>query len=57
MELPVILAIGELILKHGVPAALNIIKAWDADMEKLTPEDIQGLKEMVPPPESFFDKE
>ena len=40
------LAIGELILKHGVPAALRIIRAWD--VENPTVEDIRALREMKP---------
>ena len=38
---------------HGIPAALNIIKAWD--VENPTSEDIQKLKEKVKDPESYFE--
>jgi len=51
-KLMLALTIGELILKHGIPAALNIIKAWD--VENPTSEDIQALKLKVKDPESYF---
>ena len=51
-KLMLALTIGELILKNGIPAALNIIKAWD--VENPTSEDIQKLKEKVKDPESYF---
>jgi len=41
-----ILAITEMIVKHGVPAALQIIKAWDIDEPTL--EDIEALRQRVP---------
>lgn len=54
MELVMIIAIGELILKHGVPAALLILREWD--VENPTLEDIEALKLRVPRPETFFRK-
>jgi hypothetical protein len=42
----------ELVLRHGVPAAIAIIKTLKDD-EPVTPERILALKDL-PPPESFF---
>jgi hypothetical protein len=53
MELAFILAIAELVLKHGIPSALRIIQAWDVDNP--TQEDIEDLKKRVPPPGEFFE--
>jgi len=44
------LAILELILKHGVPAAIAIITAWDVDDP--TAEDWEALK--VKGPQEYF---
>lgn len=56
MEIALALAISELLFKHGVPAGLEIVKAWDCDDEP-TMEDIKRLKEMVPLPGTFFEGE
>ena len=48
-----LLSIAELVLKHGVPATINIIK--DFGNENPTLEDIVALKDKVPPPETYFE--
>ena len=53
MELAFVLAIAELVLKHGIPSALRIIQAWD--VENPTQEDIEALKDRVPPPGTYFE--
>lgn len=49
-----ILAVIELIMKYGVPATLAILAAWG--VENPTLEDIQALKERVPPPGTYFEE-
>jgi hypothetical protein len=44
--------IAGLILQYGLPAALLMIQAFKK--EEITPEDIQGLKKLVRPPEEYF---
>ena len=53
-NLEVVLAIGTLIAKYGVPAALKIIAAWKLEKEP-TQVDIDALKKMVAKPESYFE--
>jgi hypothetical protein len=51
------LAIGELILKFGVPAALDIAAVWNSDLaEDPTMDDIERLRNMVPEPSTFFEE-
>jgi hypothetical protein len=38
-----------LIAKHGIPAALQMIKQWD-----ITEPTLEALKEMVPPTDTYF---
>lgn len=45
--------IFELVLKYGVPGALEIVRAWD--VENPTLEDIEALKKKVPRPETYFE--
>jgi hypothetical protein len=54
MEMATLLAIGELIAKYGVPAALSIVSVWKTDNEP-TQEDIDRLKQMVPKPGTYFE--
>ena len=54
VNLSLIVAIGELILKYGVPAAMRMIKAWQ--VEEPTLEDIRELREMKPAAD-YFKKE
>jgi len=54
MELTLVLTISELILKHGVPMALQLIKDWN--VENPTLEDILELKKRVPRPSTYFEK-
>ena len=49
------MAVAILIIKYGVPATIAIIKEWNVDNPTI--EDIKKLKEMVPPPETYFDGE
>lgn len=51
-DLEVTLAIGTLILKYGLPAALEMIQTWQMDCPTL--DDIEALKYMVRPPETYF---
>ena len=55
MELALVLSISELVMKHGVPLALQLIKDWD--VKDPTLEDIMELKKRVPRPETYFEKE
>jgi hypothetical protein len=48
-------AVGVLVFKHGIPAALKIIKTWQ--VEDPTVADIEALRDMVPPAESYFDED
>ena len=56
MNLEFMLAVGELVLKYGIGAAVQIIATWTVSGEP-TLEDIEKLKEMVPPPESYFEED
>ena len=51
-ELAMVVAIATLIIKHGIPAALNILRNWNVDDP--TMEDIEALKIMVPPTSTYF---
>jgi len=51
-ELALLMAIGKLIIEHGIPAALNILRLWSVDDPSL--EDIEALKSMVPPTSTYF---
>ena len=51
-ELALVMAIGKLIIEHGIPAALNILRLWNVDDPSL--EDIEALKRMVPPTSTYF---
>jgi len=53
-NLEALLAIGSLIAKYGVPAALKILAAWKMEKEP-NQADIDALKLMVPKPESYFE--
>ena len=54
-EQELVKAMGVLVFKHGIPAALKIIKTWQ--VEEPTVADIEALRDMVPPAESYFDKD
>jgi hypothetical protein len=54
MEAALITTIGDLILKYGIPAALQILKEWEVTDPTL--EDIMALRNRVPKPETFFEK-
>lgn len=54
MELALVTAIGEMVLKYGVPAALQIMKEWEVIEPTL--EDIAALRERVPRPGTYFEK-
>lgn len=49
-----IATVGKLVTQHGIPAAINIMQAWN--VKNPTPEDIRRLGEMEPA-ESYFEKE
>lgn len=51
MEATVIIAILGLVEKYGIPAAMNAIKALGK--ETITAEDVEKLKTLVKPPESY----
>ncbi len=53
MEFNMIVAISQLVLNHGVPAALQIIKAWE--VEDPSAEDFRELAVRMPPAGSYFD--
>jgi hypothetical protein len=44
--------VASLILQYGVPAAMQMIQGLQK--EEITAEDIQGLKNLVRPPEEYF---
>jgi len=52
-EIALITTIIDLMLKYGVPAAMEIYNQWDKKDEP-TIEDIEALKLMVPRPETYF---
>lgn len=52
MNAEFLLMIADLVIKHGVPATIRLIKAFE--IEDPTLEDILALKDQVPPPESYF---
>ena len=54
MELALVTAIGELVLKYGVPTALQIMREWE--VTDPTMEDIIELKNRVPRAETYFQK-
>jgi len=51
-EAQVAMALIGMILEHGVPAAVKVMK--DLKVENPTLEDIEALKARVPRPESYF---
>ena len=53
MKLEFLLAVGALVLKYGIGAAVQILQEWQTDGEP-TLEDIEKLKDMVPKPETYF---
>jgi hypothetical protein len=48
----------ELVGKYGLPLATKIIDDWHDEIgdQEPTLEDIQALKDRVPPPETFFQR-
>ena len=50
-----ILSMTELVTKYGLPAALDIMHTWQHG-EEPTIEEIQELRNRVPNPESYFEK-
>jgi len=55
MELTLVLTISELILRHGIPMAMQLVKDWNIEGEP-TLEDILELKNRVPKPSTYFEK-
>ncbi len=54
MEVTLIIAISELILKYGSKVAIELIKTWSLkDKNNLTIKDIENLKKMKPAAEYF----
>lgn len=47
-----IITIIQLVLKHGVPAAVQIMKDWEIVDPSI--EDIEELHDRVPKPETYF---
>jgi len=47
-----IIVIVELLMKHGIPGVIKIIKLWD--VKEPTLEDIRALRNLVKPPELYF---
>lgn len=54
MEISAALVILELILKHGVPAAISIIKTIESDEPTL--QDIIDLKDRIKKPGDYFNE-
>jgi hypothetical protein len=52
-DLEFTLAIGELILKYGLPATVELIRTWKSKNPTIA--DIEELKGMVPPPDTYFE--
>ena len=52
MELILILAFVESIMKYGVPAALQIFRDWE--IENPTLADIEALRLRIKKPEEYF---
>lgn len=53
--LQLLITIGDLIIKYGTSAAVNIIKNWTFE-GPITQEHINALKLMVPKPETYFEE-
>lgn len=47
-----VIVILELLMKHGIPGVVKIIKLWNVDDPTL--EDIQALRLLIKPPEMYF---
>ena len=57
-ELAMASVILDLLCKYGIPAAMDIIGAWDWDGEEgPTIEEIEALRDAVPDGEEYFDDE
>lgn len=54
-ELEFISSILQLIINYGLPATLNIIKTWDKECPTI--EEIEALRDMVSPPDYYFEKD
>jgi len=54
MELILILAFVESIMKYGVPAALQIFRDWE--VENPTIADIEALRLRIKRPEEYFEE-
>ena len=51
-ETLIILAIVDLILKHGVPGMISVMTEWG--IQDPTIEDIEALRKRVPKPGTYF---
>lgn len=59
MSAELIVTVIGLILKYGVPTAIQIYQTWAGgvgDPEKPTIDELEKLKTMTPPAESFFEE-
>jgi hypothetical protein len=54
----IIAAVFELVDKYGIPLAKRLSQEWASGLKGKEPtlEDIEALKNRVPPPETFFEK-
>ena len=52
-NLEFMLAVGTLVLKYGLPAAIELMRTWRIEGEP-TEADIADLRAMVPLPDTYF---
>ena len=60
MSAELIVTVISLILKYGVPAAIQIYQTWSGDVvdpDQPSFEDMERLKTMTPDAASFFEEE
>ncbi len=55
MKLEFLLAVGALVAKYGITAAIQILATWKTKGEP-TLEEIESLKLLVPKPETYFEE-
>jgi len=48
-----LITIAELVLKHGVPTVIDLIKTWQVDTSNISIQDLEDLKKQKP--KSFRD--
>jgi|TARA_Y100000310_G_C20700503_1_gene829336 hypothetical protein len=58
-ELLFVIALTELVMKHGIPAAMKLAQEWQkGNLEDWEPtlKDIEKLRRFAPSPETYFEE-